>query len=542
MLTTQNFLVSKIAWNVWTADGRAATRVLKSVFLKTLTVTRAHLLYALSDKAFCLVHYPQRKSLLCPSVPKAALIVPRLNLSNAFNKRISETALTAPLLSSFNIKLVKVNIFQKEGLKRFRRSQGCHKSDECSPCKNALEKAISINKQQFFICSNNALNPRCHIFKHNGVDLPEEQKAKAFYLTKRWFPRTLTEITDGKDENSIRVLTLSLEPGPFLNKYSITGLEGEGERIQEVNKTRDELNLSRKKTYHATSFETADSENSLFGIFRFPFALKSDERLGICKFSKYELTSVISTAQGNYGIELDGEFLANAIPGGLSKDNVIIGAKSQELLLHNRLLNTVQVLKIADNVALLSATQKVKSQFVKHEGGIFNLEKSNEGPWHMSEVNLCPELPGTLNGRVEKCIWCQLQTAGYCHYASHKCAEFITPLSTHSKTTTTNATTTTNMRSTKTTTSEPKTEKSSTIRSTQTTPLRTTATATTQSTTTVTEPVSSSRYLKQSSNSTNVHVNLTTPLSFSSSHTQAHSKYSAREREKGARDKVREHK
>jgi len=50
------------------------------------------------------------------------------------------------------------------------------------------------------------------------------------------------------------------------------------------------------------------------------------------------------------------------------------------------------------------------------------LEKNNEGPWHMSEVNLCPELPTSLNGRVEKCIWCQLQTAGYCQYASHKCA------------------------------------------------------------------------------------------------------------------------
>lgn len=50
------------------------------------------------------------------------------------------------------------------------------------------------------------------------------------------------------------------------------------------------------------------------------------------------------------------------------------------------------------------------------------MEKGNEGPWHMAQVNLCPELPGTLNGRVEKCVWCQLQTAGYCQYASHKCA------------------------------------------------------------------------------------------------------------------------
>ena len=40
-------------------------------------------------------------------MPKAARIVPRLNLSNAFNKRIPETALTAPLLSSFNIELIK---------------------------------------------------------------------------------------------------------------------------------------------------------------------------------------------------------------------------------------------------------------------------------------------------------------------------------------------------------------------------------------------------------------------------------------------------
>ena len=117
-----------ICFAYWLSTLHSTFRVLKSVFLKTLTVTRAHLLYALSDKAFCLVHYPQRKSLLCPSVPKAALIVPRLNLSNAFNKRISETALTAPLLSSFNIKLVKVNIFQKEGLKRFRWGLAMRKS------------------------------------------------------------------------------------------------------------------------------------------------------------------------------------------------------------------------------------------------------------------------------------------------------------------------------------------------------------------------------------------------------------------------------
>jgi magnesium-transporting ATPase (P-type) len=65
-----------------------------------------------------------------------------------------------------------------------------------------------------------------------------------------------------------------------------------------------------------------------------------------------------------------------------------------------------------------------------------------------------------------------------------------------------------------TTTRKPKTEKSSTIRKTQTTPLVTTTTATTQSTTTVTEPVSSSR---SPSNSTYVHVNLTSPLAVSSS-------------------------
>lgn len=102
-------------------------------------------------------------------------------------------------------------------------------------------------------------------------------------MTKRWFPRTLTEITDGKDENSIRVLTLSLEPGPFLNKYSITGLEGEDQRIQEVNKTRDELNLSRKKTYSPIkSFVFEDTEGIERAFFLFRNRLKKPIARELC--------------------------------------------------------------------------------------------------------------------------------------------------------------------------------------------------------------------------------------------------------------------
>jgi hypothetical protein len=71
--------------------------------------------------------------------------------------------------------------------------------------------------------------------------------------------------------NSIRVLTLSLEPGPFLNKYSITGLEGENDRIQEVDKTRQELSLSRKKKYNPIKsfvFGDADGIDRAFFLFR----------------------------------------------------------------------------------------------------------------------------------------------------------------------------------------------------------------------------------------------------------------------------------
>ncbi|CAG5113093.1 Oidioi.mRNA.OKI2018_I69.chr2.g7236.t1.cds [Oikopleura dioica] len=513
-----------------------------------------------------------------------------------------------------------------------RRSQGCHKSDECYPCKNLLEKAIKINDRQFLICGNNALNPRCHLFSHNGTDLPTEQRSKAFYLTKRWFPRTLTEIImDGADQNSAYVLTLSLEPAPFLNHYSIKGLLSENGGIEEVDKKRDELDLSRKNTYnaiksfvykdeenleravflfstdediyesfpingvsslsspknnsppvllklrccdpkfpyqdnhscsyHATSFETADDENFLFGIFRFPFALKSDERLGICKFSKEAITRVITTKKVDE-VELEGDFISSKIPGGLSKEDVIIGAKSQELLIHNRSSNFIKVIKLQDqNKALLSTEKKIRSQFaIEASSLVYNLEKT-DGLWHMVEVNLCPELPSELSGRVEKCIYCHSETAGYCHYASHKCTvsrsktrenrtcpdvkncqqhvvqrevqelepetpfrkpvslsptlpragtvfycekysiqeliERITPLPPKSTKTTTVTTTTTTIIR-KTTTS---TQTSSSIRKTQTTPSSTTTNAT-ESTTTVTEPLSSSALLRSLSNAT----------------------------------------
>ena len=56
-----------------------------------------------------------------------------------------------------------------------------------------------------------------------------------------------------------------------MNKYSITGLKEENERIQEVNKTRKELSLSRKKKYNPIKsfiYEDAESIKRAFFLFR----------------------------------------------------------------------------------------------------------------------------------------------------------------------------------------------------------------------------------------------------------------------------------
>ena len=82
---------------------------------------------------------------------------------------------------------------------------------------------------------------------------------------------------DGADKNSAQVLTFSLEPAPFLNQYSITGLEGENGRIsvEEVDKKRKELNLSRKNEYNPLkSFVFMDSEGLERAVFLFRKRLK----------------------------------------------------------------------------------------------------------------------------------------------------------------------------------------------------------------------------------------------------------------------------
>ena len=63
-------------------------------------------------------------------------------------------------------------------------------------------------------------------------------------------------------------------------------------------------------------------------------------------------------------VELEGTFISSTIPGGLSKEDVIIGAKSQKLLIHNRSSKIIKVLKLQDqNKALLSTEKKINSQF-----------------------------------------------------------------------------------------------------------------------------------------------------------------------------------